>query len=135
MKHTALASDILRGYVNQGRFIREKNGANASCYEAQNTATHVWSAQAEPTGAASDSAIRRMNEQRYEAKNRRRREQSHDPSAIFMLGPRARNFANQRVSSGNVCRLRATDAMDPAGVAVNWFVLASRSDAERSFVN
>ena len=40
-KHTALASDILRGYVNQARFKRQKNGANASGYEVQNTPSHV----------------------------------------------------------------------------------------------
>ena len=40
-KRTALASEILREDINQRQLRRQKTAANASCYEAQNTASRV----------------------------------------------------------------------------------------------
>ena len=40
-KDTALASEILREDINQRQLRRQKTAANASCYEAQNTASRV----------------------------------------------------------------------------------------------
>ena len=129
-KRTALAREILREDINQRQLRREKTAANVSCYEAQNTASRVINGASGPTGVSSASARNLKSEKRNEAKP------PADASvptiqARYLCSGHERGTSRadvfQAVTFADCAR---QTRWTRAGAAVNWLVLASKSDAE-----
>ena len=75
-----------------------------------------------------------MSEKCDEAKPRRG-ECPDGPSAIFMLGHKQRTARADAFQAERYADCARQERSTPAGDAVNWFVLATERDAERSIAN